>query len=107
MTAFIVIASIAAYLVLGFATGGYIYYCQTVYPERWHADFGGYMSEDDRQTIIALGACFWPIAWLVFIPACAAMRLADRIAVRGVERRKIAEAEQRDVDRALRELDGR
>lgn len=104
MIALLVIGCLVLYFVAGFATGGWIYYSQTVYPERWQGIYGGYMPKDDRDVHVALGAFFWPIAWLLFIPGCAAMRLADRIAQRGVERRKVMEAEREEVERQMRLL---
>jgi hypothetical protein len=105
MIALIVIACIVLYLVAAFATGGWIYYSQTVYPERWRGPYGGYMAKDDRDICVALGAAFWPIAWTICIPGSAAMRFADWIAARGVERRKIADAEREAVEREMRELE--
>lgn len=100
MTALIVIGCIALYLIAAFATGGYINYRMTVYPEPWEGT-----CIEDRTMVMVLGAVFWFLAWAIFIPGSMAMRLARRIAAQGVERRKLAEADAHEVERAMRELD--
>jgi hypothetical protein len=99
VTALLIIGAIVVYLVAAFATGGYIYYRMTVYPEPWEG-----VSTGDTTLICILGSAFWPIAWAFCIPGSMAMRMARRIAARGVERRRLADDEQEEVDRAMREL---
>jgi hypothetical protein len=100
VTAFLVIGGIILYLVIAFATGGYINYRMTVYPEPWQET-----NLEDRTVLMALGAMFWFVAWTIFIPGSMATRLARRIAAQGVKRRRLAEADADEVDRAMRELE--
>jgi len=96
--ALIVIAGIVLYVVGGFVTYGYIHYSQVVYPERWK-------DSDTEEIALFFGSILWPLAWLLFIPMFAAARVADRIAERGKETRKLAEANEREIKRAMRELE--
>ena len=89
---------LATYALVALATCGFVRYKQIMHPERWKDSF-----VEIEASILA--GLFWPLAWLVFIPLCFVLQVAQRIGERALERSKLLEDEARETEQLVaREL---
>lgn len=94
----IAIIVVAFYLLGAVVTVAYVGYRQAVNAEWWKD------SQLDGAGIQLAAGLWWPIAWLIVIPFCAADGIGKRLGAQATERRQLRQAEEREVERAMKEL---
>jgi hypothetical protein len=87
------------YFVLGLASAGVARYNQFTSPDEWAG-----MNRDDKALCVVLAAALWPLVWLGLMPFLWTMSLAERLGARKLEQRELIDAERKEVERAMREL---